>query len=548
MTMMLEDPQPARLDPSKMLFDRFPQAWRLSRGAAALVVALGLVFLVYSYLPLHHTDLWGHLAYGRWIQSARQLPLTEPFLPLAEGVPVVDTAWLAQLGLFAGWTHWGPAGLQFMHALLVAGCFVLLVRNVYAKTRSAPFALLALTVFGLLCWAQFEILRPQSAGVLCFSMLAAILAGRRWRMANWILVPAIFVLWANVHGSFVMGLLLLALGCSGRSLDLLLRGRTLRSVARDRTVRRLFLLTELAAAAALLNPYGFKLYAEVFALTGNPNLRDLIEWDALHVRTLQGQLALLAALALAILYRASPRRVPSAEVLALVATGALTLWSARMIVWFAPLAAACLAWNAHAAWRARRPLAAAAPPAGKWSIVALGAAWISFAFTPFGHFVLHGKQADLAKVVSRQTPVAAVEYLRQHPPSGLIFNLFEWGDYLLWAGPPGAKVFVNSHAHLVPAEVWNDYMTVIGQSAGFSEVLDRYGVQAVFLDKQLHKSVLDRFRDREGWRWAYDDAVASIYVRAPRAEAARQESPRDDAARGEGQPEPPAEETGDHSG
>lgn len=513
MTTSLEDPKPVRLDPAQMLFDRFPEAWRLRRGAAALVVALGAAFLLYSYLPLHHTDLWGHLAYGRWIQQHQALPATEPFMPLAAGVPVVDTAWLAQVALHAAWQKWGAAGLQFVHALLVVGCCTLLVRNVYHKTRSAPFALVALATYGLLGWAQFEILRPQAAGLLCFCVLAALLAGRRWHLANWVVVPVLFVAWANLHGSFVMGLLLLALCCAGRVLDLLLRRRPPRGIRRDAAVRRLFLLTELAAAAVLLNPYGYRLYAEVFALAGNPNLRDLIEWDALNVRTLQGQLVLLVGMALAMAYRYSPRRVPAAEVLLLVATGGLTLWSARMIVWFAPLASAVLAWNLHAAWVRYRPAAAPSPRAGKWSVVAAGAVWISFAFTPFGHFVLHGKQAELARVVSRQTPVAAVEYLRQHPPAGLVFNLFEWGDYLVWAGPPDVEVFVTSHAHLVPAEVWNDYMTVIGLSAGFSDVLDRYGIQAVMLDKQRHQHVIDRFRDRDGWRRFYEDAVASIYVR-----------------------------------
>ena len=88
-------------------------------------------------------------------------------------------------------------------------------------------------------------------------------------------------------------------------------------------------------------------------------------------------------------------------------------------------------------------------------------------------------------------------WLRDHPPAGLVFNVFEWGDYLLWAGPPDVKVFVTSQAHLVPRDIWRDYLSVINQSSGWNEVFDRYGVQTLLLDKADRGSLIYNLREEQ---------------------------------------------------
>ena len=60
---------------------------------------------------------------------------------------------------------------------------------------------------------------------------------------------------------------------------------------RDAALWRWFLLTQLAAAAVLMNPYGLGLYLEVLSFAGNSNLQDLVEWDPLNIRMRQGQTA-----------------------------------------------------------------------------------------------------------------------------------------------------------------------------------------------------------------------------------------------------------------
>ena len=503
------------------LEDHVPLALRFPKVLAGFVALIGVVYCCYCYQRLHHTDLWGHLAYGRLVCTTHALPATEPLMPLAEGMPFVDTAWLSQVLGYRALAHWGPPGVQFLHAAAIAACFALLAYGFYSRTRSWLFSAAGLGLFETLNWFQFRIVRPQMAGLVCFVLLLAMLSARRWRRVYWMAIPLTIAVWANLHGSFIVGLGVIACACLGRTIDVWRRTHRLAAPLRDVPARRLFLLAELAAAAALLNPYGLRLYSEVLTFSQNPNLASLIEWDPLNFRTMQGQLCAAMALALAIVYRLSPRRVSAAEVLTLAALGASALWSARMLIWWTPVAAACFAIHGHAAWRRFFPLAGGEPASvrsGKWSVVTLGLMWIFFSYTPFGMRVLHGREGAIKDSVSRDTPVAAVAWLREHPPAGLVFNVFEWGDYLLWAGPPDVKVFVTSQAHLVPREIWRDYLSVINMSSGWTEAFDRYDVQALLLDKAERGDLIYSLRENKQWKRSFEDDLAVIFIR--QAEAA----------------------------
>ncbi|HLQ44160.1 MAG TPA: hypothetical protein VK137_05490, partial [Planctomycetaceae bacterium] len=360
------------------------------------------------------------------------------------------------------------------------------------------------------------------AGMLCFMVLWTLVTSRHRRAWYWLAVPALFAAWANLHGSFGVGLVLLAVLAAGRSIDLLVRCGEFRAIRRDNHVRRYLLMLELAAVAVLLNPYGIRLYAEVLNIANNPNVADLVEWGPLQLRIFQGQTAAAIGLLLIVLYRLSPRRVTSAEVLLLCGFGAAALWTSRMLVWWVPLAAYHAVLHASAIRHARASSNESVQPSprkGLWSVVTVGAIFVCFGFTPFGGRLLHGDTGKLtmSKLVSHQTPLGVVEYLQKlsnekRLPRGQAFNTFEWGDYLLWAGPPELNVFVASHAHLVPREVWSDYVAISNGSADWADRLDRYGVNLIVLDNATHDGLIRKLRENENWS-TYSDDVGAVFVR-----------------------------------
>src|SRR5262245_36462064 len=48
------------------------------------VALLGGIVILYSWFPLWHTDIWGHLKFGQWIVEHRELPEREPLCEFAD--------------------------------------------------------------------------------------------------------------------------------------------------------------------------------------------------------------------------------------------------------------------------------------------------------------------------------------------------------------------------------------------------------------------------------------------------------------------------------
>ncbi|MCA8986984.1 MAG: hypothetical protein KDA78_05055 [Planctomycetaceae bacterium] len=515
---------------SSQLIDRTPEWFRISRRSVLWTVVVGMIFLCLSYHRTWHTDVWGHLAYGRLIVETGHLPVTEPFLPLSEGIPVVDTAWLTQCLAYLLVDQVGVSALRFLYAAAITLCVIALLIRFRQHSSSFGIPLLGITIFGLTCWKTLTIDRPQLAGLACYVLIWSILLSRRWNGLQWVGVPALFALWANLHGSFPMGLILLGLLTVGTFFDQYRRtGKCWRWPA-----VRLLLLTELSLIATLLNPYGIGLIPAVIDIARDPNLQALGEWGPLTLSRTQGQGLAIVSMLLILLYRFSPRRISASEPLLLFTFALAGMASIRLLIWWTPIAAwygvlhgnACLnRWNR---WLERTTEAPDEQEAeeitvqtsGFNTVVALGLGWIFFAYTPFMATLLHGQPNDPERQLryyranlDSGTPVLLANYLNAHEPQGLIFNAYEWGDYLLWTGPETRRLFLNSHAHLLPAEVWDDYFIIARGQDGWDDKLDRYGVNTIVIDHLYRTRLIEMLKRDERWTLDYQDDLGAIFLR-----------------------------------
>ncbi|GAB4152930.1 MAG: hypothetical protein Tsb009_29060 [Planctomycetaceae bacterium] len=507
---------------ASMLENRMPEWFRAPRVLPGFILVLGLVYFFFSFRPLWHTDVWGHMSYGRMICETGSIPEFEPFMPLAEGVPLVDSAWLSQVIGYGAFVMLGVTAIQFLYAASVTCCLSLFCWRSYRRSHSF---LLTILGCGLLLWVEwqpFMVPRPQLVGVVLFIGLFALLTSRNWHRANWFVIPLMFAAWANLHGSFPVGLGLLGAFCLGRMIDVVHRckgfsiGKRLRAMSRDTWVRRYFLLLELAAASALLNPYGWRLFPEVFQFSTHPNLELILDWEPLTLRMKQGQAAAIVGLMLVFLYRFTPRRVSAVEPILLVTLGAAMLWTSRMLVWWGPVAVYYCVLHGSAICRRRfgkGDEVSPSPSSSLWAVASLGMIWIVFAYTPFGLRLIHGIEPEPSRSYSGHTPLGAAQFLYDHAPTGQVFNTSELGDYLVWAGPDKLQVFVTSHVHLVPEEVWQHYLQIIQVESGWEDLLDRYGVNTIVLNTGIHPELVARLRKESGWKVTYEDERSIIFQR-----------------------------------
>lgn len=501
----------------------------LGSGHLALTLLLGALFMVANYVGLRPTDLWCHVAYGNWMIARDTLPSEDPFLSLSEGMPVVDNAWLSQLVLAGASRLGGAELLSSLFGVSVLLYFAILAWVFYRQTGRLAGALVGAGVTLAIGWSRLWTIRPEMFAAICFALLLEIVrcvrAARHTGLAlprmGWVIcvsVPALFAVWANLHGSFVCGLAVLVCCWVGSAIEAVWRHKSLHAAVRSPSARRWLVLGELAAAGCLLNPYGMKLLVSTLLFSGNENLRSVLEWGPLSLGGIGG-LEFAASVGLVLLvFRRSRRAMPAADVLLLAVFGLAAAASLRMLTWYAPVAAFVLLPHL-AEWLTRGGAAIrrAAPPLFVRSLkltLACGlAAWVCFALSPAGTLLLGGQRRTAKQVLQSATPLALTEHLRRHPPRGQVFNPQYWGDWLVEDGPPGIQVFATTMIHLVPGQVWRDYERIYQASPAWQTLLDRYAVTTVVVDKQSQAQLWPAIRNSEKWGVWYEDDQAAVLVR-----------------------------------
>lgn len=522
-------------------------AWQLKHLLVCLSIA---VFFVYtSYIPLFHSDIWGHVNYGKWILEHRTLPVEDPFTPLAQGVPLVDTAWLGQV-LFAFAERIGGAEwISDLYAVTVLCAYLLIGRTFYLRTGGLGATMATCAVMWTIGSTRHAIVRPEIFGGLCFAILFWLIAKadaktaklesdttaltlrekiRREPLALWIGVPLLFVAWANLHGSFIVGLGVLACLFVGRVIEVAWKTRDFEAVMSDWEARRWLFIGELAAAAVLINPYGMDLYINVLRFSKNENLTDVLEWFPLKLTDFEGLHFGGSIILLLVLMRHSRRKVKPAEVLLLTMFALSVAPSIRMIGWYAVVFAYVIAphiadvlerlWAKYGAGTEFETVLTA--PSFRYTAFSLLTLWVGFAFTPTANIVLGGKPRKQDVLYSRGTPFGVTEYLRKNPPQGQIWNPQWWGDWLAWDGPKDMQVFMTTNAvHVAPRRVWRDYMTIAQVTGGWDRLLDKYRVNTIVLHKELELPLVREVRRLAGWKIVYEDNLGMIAQRTEKKES-----------------------------
>jgi len=523
--------------PEPRLAPQLDPKWAMGPGHLLMVVLWSIFFVVLTYIPLNDGDVWGHVAFGNWIVQHRALPSEDPFLPLAEGMPLVNSRWLAQVLLALVDRALGPEGLVALLAVTTLMTWLIVWRVAFLRTSQIWTSLLITTLAMAVSWSRWSTVRQENLGMFALAILWWVLESdcdpatgqSRFSLRVWIGIPLLIALWANFDESFLCGPAVVG-AFAVEAIWHRWRVRTTEATAAttDLLIRRIW-LAEMALLAAAMTPYGMRLVWHGLLASRNANLRDVLEWQPLSFGA-AGSYEFVAAWALGIVaLRRSRRPLSMAHGLVLALFSLATLNSNRMIggfaiVWCVTLAPQ-LSEILEGLWRgllSANRLAAegqvvAAPPwmvrTWRYNYVALLVIWCAFALSPTSQGILGGNPRTPAQVYGHETPFVATAYLREHPPQGQIFNPQWWGDWILRDGPPDAAVFVSGNIRQIPHRVWEDYLLISRGQPGWQSAMSRYAVESIVID-QVRMPELDKALRREAtWRVIHEDDVAAIFER-----------------------------------
>ena len=493
------------LDSARIAPRTFGLSWPL---LVALLTLFGVLLGLAPGATLSDPDVYWHLAAGRWILEHGALPDGDPFSNSMPGAAWMLQSWLTEVVFALLYRIGGWPALVIMAATCFAITLAYVTRFLLARMEPVHALLFVGFAAGLLL--THLSVRPH---VLTWPLLAVWIgaqvdASESHRRPPWWLLP-VMCLWANLHGSFTLGL---ALG-GGLALDAIVAHP---AAGRRQAALRWIVFLALAVLASMLTPNGWHaLWYTVQVMRQEFAQSVIAEWQSPNFHRIQGlEIWLLLVLTLGW----SGRMVlPLGRTLLLLGLVHLALVSGRSISTLGLVSPFILAAPLARHWYSRGPLGggadaehldrwfrALAAPARPISVAVAGglAAAMLLTTVPAG-----SPSPDRAI-----TPDAALQAARAAPVSGEVLNSYNFGGYLIGQG---VKVFIDGRSDLYGDAFMKRYFDALTlkEPQLLLPLLDEYRVGWTLLAPGTPAiAVLDRL---PGWRRAYADELAVVHMRVP---------------------------------
>jgi hypothetical protein len=459
--------------------------------------------------PLSDGDFWWHLRTGEYIINTHSIPKTDFFSFTNYGRAWVAHEWLSEVILYLIYSRFGFNVLIVVFAILTALAFWI----VFKRTESHPLIGGFATLLGV--WSVLPDIgvRPRIFTLLLSSVYLALLTRyvRRGEGREiWWLIP-LMALWVNLHGGFLIGLVLIGLAIVGIPLDAWANGEKFNSSWPQ--IKTLGLLLTGCALAVLLNPHGIWIYKFPFEIFLSPvQQQAIVDWLSPDFHQSEAvPLILLMFLTIAAL-ALSPKRVRLSELLLFLVTLYMTLKSRRHMAILALVAVPILAdYLQH--WITARSGGKMFSTETSSNLTRKSTVFGVLFLLPIFAFSWKLKTTVFATPNQRaiNAPVKAVEYLKQNQIIGKTFtdpNI--WGGYLIWSMPSN-PVYIDGRIDMYGDEFVREYMNIILGYIDWREPFDRYGVQIVIVEP---KSALGtELRKASDWQQVYNDELAVVFTR-----------------------------------
>jgi hypothetical protein len=499
-----------------------------------MIITLLPVLILLSY-PVERADydLWWQIAHGRYYIANHTLKID---LSVFSWTPT-DPTWiyntcLGSIVVYLFYHFMGGIGLWLFQWLIFGGIFLafyLFLRLINQRLDITSVTIIA--VIGIACSASCDFYKPELFSALLFCWTALIFFYIKIKRIKYLfyLYPLIFLLWVNLHGAFIVGLVFLALALAGEILNRIFFPRE--------SLTTLDLVhfggaCVLSGAATLLNPYGINyltsLFPTIMSAMGSesysgPYDKIIVAYKSLwpYLKNISihffyinitAWVMTLTILSILILFIYEWIKKKSFDFTLLILTLALYwkgMQTGRASYFF--LFTAFFVFFHLLIYRLKFK-----DIPGRATIFSL--LFFVFLFIGLSFFTIRysGGNHWFGSGVESYAPVEEVEFLKKVKLQGPIFNDYLIGGYLAWALYPDYKVFIDPRGGLYRNQVLSDYMEFAHKELT-REDIDKFNEKYPFKIAIIHYSEMPLiFRilsaGREDWRLLYFGSNAAVIV------------------------------------
>jgi hypothetical protein len=449
-------------------------------------------------------DLPRHLLMGKVILETGNVPTQEIYSYVYENQPYTPHEWLADVIFYFFYVLLGLNGVVLLASALIAGTFGLLYSE--GTSQNGQYVLTFLLMFlGAMVTSIHWVTRPHLFTMLFLAvwmiLVEHLYRGRPVRV--WVL-PAVMLLWANIHAEFIAGFLVLIAYIAGCAWQYVFR----KSPFAAKTGGRLIGVALLSFGASVFNPVGLRTWDIVVGYINNRYLISRIAETRPPDFSQPEYWPLLALLGIAIFLLISRRKAfAPAHFFLLIGFGVMSLLSARnahlagvvfpyvLSIGLTGVKGVRLLETIEAMFRQRQ--------AASNQLM-----WYFIVPILISALILAGPLGKLNRFEPSIFPVDAVRWLEAHPQQGRMFNAFDWGGYILFHLWPEQKVFIESQTD-VTGDATRKYETIVTLQAGWQKLFEQYNITWAILppDWPLAQELI-----KQGWEIAHQDQTALILV------------------------------------
>ena len=465
------------------------------------------VFLASIHFPTD-PDLGWHLKYGEYFLKYGKVLRDNTFSQLMPDFKWANTSWATDLISYFTFHNFGFFGLTILGAFIIALTFYF-----FSKAAKLSFFEESL-IFPLVIYFMDPLnsisFRGQLLSLLFLGILFYLLTIYAQKKKAAYFIPLLFLVWSNIHGEFLIGLLLFF----GWSVFRLLNNYFLLKTKLNEILSEakfLGLIFFLSTAFTLINPFGIGIYRNVLYHAINPDLKLIAEYLPFNdLSTPWWNLVAIATLAVwgAILLFAENKfidKIPKTSLF--LVTYILSLFVRRYAWMMYYLAIPIL-----------KPVAHFLEPNQKKYKYISGSIILLLIAIPIVYFKLpfsryYNFSWDNYCSFNYCSDKAVRFIIKNNLQKKKLLTMYNWGGWIIW-NYPEVKPTVDGRMHL-----WRDKNGYSGFDEFFAIEqnfvdVDRTKYDAVFISPEKHVySRLIKLTQEGKWKLVYQDNVSGVFVR-----------------------------------
>ncbi len=471
-------------------------------------VLLYLAIFFLTIFPYKDPDWGWHYRYGEYLLNNHQLLYKDIFSWTMAGYQWINPSWLYDPILYLIYSTGGFFALSVAGALITVLTFHFMLSRINLPMwLKGVFAVFFIWMTRVVSWQG---LRSQMIPYLFYALLIGILMRDSQKKSVIVKLPLLFLLWANAHGSFTIGLVV----CIG----FLIGHGILRFLHKsDFSVKPLAIALIFSLCATLINPFGLHIYTEVFKHVDSKIVRSISEWNpiAYHPTCLACHFigSYTAFVVIVFLLRHSLDDLP--WILAIAPIFYLSLTARRFVPTLAVVSMTILGmFFQKYQWIKESNI-------GTWLFLFGTIGSIVFAIVilfPKYNLTLNSFEEYCKRMSSFSISCSEklTTFIKANPPKGRGINFYGWGGYFIGRGVP-MKLFIDGRMTVWEKNGYSAYREYEAIKNGDMEKFRSYDFDWIIFPK-LNSVLYANFinlpgEDMKYWHILFEDNTSMYLVR-----------------------------------